>query len=441
MSSLFESPFPSDAGSSDNEDASSRPPSPFTVDHPRPDLPPALAAQVLHRAVAAGLAHAGFEGAEEEALDELEGVVVSFFGSLLSYAQQLAELGRRHQPTLADVVKGCEDLGVGGAGVLLQELKSSEQAPDVRLAYKRPRAPSPPPLLLPSDDESDPLPPSLLSPPASPPPQPDSDSDEDAEFEEVLPLGPDGLPLPSALAEKDAKKKQKEEKREKKRREKEKRMKDRERRRRERKRRQEADPFRGEWLPVLPPKHSWKQTPVYPQSAAPPPIPPPISQTQQAPSAAALQHLSTLRARLNDSQLVAASLRNLIRRTGARGIASAPAGVGEGGKDGAKEGGKENDSVTPAPTATPAPAPPDDADVVDYESEWYGVRPSSLYPPITSASAAGGKRRIRVVTVGAEEEDERDEEEGEGKKGAKGGREWMEGSRVGGAAKRRRWVV
>ncbi|GAA5912358.1 hypothetical protein JCM6882_002570 [Rhodosporidiobolus microsporus] len=405
-------------------DGSNAPPSTSKL---RPPLPPAVAGWALRKAVAHGLSGAGFDGAEEDAYQELEGAVYEYFGALLTYASQLAELARRHEPTLQDVVQASWDLGVGGAGELGEEARrvrdTGEEAPDIQITYKRPRAASPPPRLLPSDDESDPLPSSLLSPPPSPPASPHSSDDEDADFEEVLPLGPDGQPLPSAVAEQEGKKKVKEEKRQKRLREKEERRKERERRRRGRKRREEADPFRAEWLPGLPPKHSWKQTPVYPQSAAPPPIPPPISQTQQAPSSAALQHLSTLRARLNDSQLVAASLRNLIRRTGARAVA--PAGFG-GGEGGATEEAQQQEALLQ-----------EAQDVVDYESEWYGVKEASAAALVLPGGA--GKRRIRVLTVGADrdEDDERDDEEGgKGEKKADG-----EGSRVGGAAKRRRWLV
>ena len=117
-----------------------------------------------------------------------------------------------------------------------------------------------------------------------------SDDSEDDEFEEVTPLGPDGLPLAAhhqseAIAAKEKKKREKrqmrEEALEKKRRERQEieakrerekaaRDQERERRRRERKRRQEADPLRADWLPALPPKHSWKQTPVRRPFRAPP---------------------------------------------------------------------------------------------------------------------------------------------------------------------------
>ncbi|GAA6021952.1 hypothetical protein JCM10207_002616 [Rhodosporidiobolus poonsookiae] len=428
MDSLAPSDALSDSGSSTSSSALYSPPS------PRPALPASLAAQVLRRVVASQLQQAGFDSAEDEAMDELEGAVGSFFGSLLEYAHQLAELGRRHVPNLQDVVQGCEDLGVGGAGELRGEVHRAE-ALDFSITYKRPRVPSPPPITLPSSptpsEADDPL---LASPPPSPPAASDSDSDDGA-FEEVLPVGADGLPLESAVKAQLERRAGREAKRAKKRAEKEERQKERERRRRERRKVRERNPYEAEWLPSLPPKHSWKQTPVYPTSAAPPSIPPPLSQTQQAPSALALQHLSTLRARLNDSQLVAESLRNLIRRTGARTLvapASSAAGTGAEGKDGKDKDGK--DGKDPTPTAT-AQVDAQDADVVDYESEWYGAK--EAFAP----SGGGGRRRIRVVKVGAGGEEDEFPYGGAGDEEGKGKGEWMEGSRVGGAAKRRRWLV
>lgn len=139
---------------------------------------------------------------------------------------------------------------------------SSNAAPALKITYKRPRAASPPPLLLPSDDESDLPDPSLLSPPPSPTLTAASDSDEDAEFEEVLPLGANGQPLASAVEAQERKKKEKKEKKDRREKEKEGRRKERERRRRERRKIEERNAYKAEWLPGLPPKHSWKQTPV-----------------------------------------------------------------------------------------------------------------------------------------------------------------------------------
>ncbi|GAA6058360.1 hypothetical protein NBRC10513_008160, partial [Rhodotorula toruloides] len=248
--------------------SSSAPLAPFTIHNPRPDLPPALPALVLRKLVAAELLNTGLEGADEEALEEIEGALYNFFGSLLSYAHQLAELGRRHVPTVADVVKGCEDLGVGGTRELLAEARRGRPAlaEDVQITYKGPRAPVDLGPLLPSDDEDDdpydltkdPL---LASPPPSPPLPPVSDDDDsDAEFEEVGAAGGSEAEV-NARKEAGAKKRAKREKREQLLREKEEHRKEREKRRRERQRRREANPMKAEWLPALPPKHSWKQTP------------------------------------------------------------------------------------------------------------------------------------------------------------------------------------
>lgn len=143
-------------------------------------------------------------------------------------------------------------------------------AEDVQITYKGPRAPVDLGPLLPSDDEDDDpydpsKDPSLASPPPSPPLPPfsDDDDDSDAEFEEIGPAG--GGDEAEAKARKEAaeaKKRAKREKRERLLREKDERRKERERRRRERQRRREANPMKAEWLPALPPKHSWKQTPV-----------------------------------------------------------------------------------------------------------------------------------------------------------------------------------
>jgi len=120
---------------------------------------------------------------------------------------------------------------------------------------------------LPSDDETPAFPepeedPSLASPPPSPPRSDasgDSDSDEDA-FEEVVPLGADGQPIPGAKEAKVVKKKE----REKKKIERGERRKDRERKRkaREFRKKELGGTFEADWAPKLPPKHSWKQTPV-----------------------------------------------------------------------------------------------------------------------------------------------------------------------------------
>jgi hypothetical protein len=68
---------------------------PLPQDHVeiKPDLPPAIAATALRKLIAFELKSAGFESAEKEALENLEGVVysckpapVSPFTSLLHYS-------------------------------------------------------------------------------------------------------------------------------------------------------------------------------------------------------------------------------------------------------------------------------------------------------------------------------------------------------------------
>lgn len=109
-----------------------------------PSLPPALPALVLRKLVASELLRTGFEAAEPEAVEFLEGALYTctyplsplsdgrglmrmmriVFGSLLQYAHGIAELGRRHEPTLEDVVIGCREMGVtSSARDLLDELK------------------------------------------------------------------------------------------------------------------------------------------------------------------------------------------------------------------------------------------------------------------------------------------------------------------------------
>jgi len=109
-----------------------------------PSLPPALPALVLRKLVASQLLRTGFEAAEPEAVEFLEGALytctyplkplsdgrrlmrsmIVVFGSLLQYAHGISELGRRHEPTLEDVVIGCREMGVASsARDLLDELK------------------------------------------------------------------------------------------------------------------------------------------------------------------------------------------------------------------------------------------------------------------------------------------------------------------------------
>ncbi|GAA5895592.1 hypothetical protein JCM5296_003757 [Sporobolomyces johnsonii] len=428
MESAVTSPHYSSDGGSDDDQSSSQAPEPFGPSNPRPDLPPGVAAAFLRTAVASGLAQFGFEAAEEDAMAEFEGALYSLFGSLLVYAHQLAELGRRHQPTFEDVLQGCRDLGVGDASDLIDAYHEGVFSDDVHIKYQRPRPPPPERPLLHSDPEDSPAEddPSLISPPPSPPP---SSDDEEGEFEEVVPTGADGQPLPGAREAVEARRV----KREQKRKARDERRRERERRRRARERKKHAgEPFTAAWLPALPPKHSWKQTPVFPESAAPPALPPPLSQTQQAPSASALQHLSTLRSRLNDSQLVASSLRNLIRRTSARPSSSTllTGHLADGGA-----GALVNVNVD----AIAAAAVEQEADLVSYENEWYGANAT---PASAGGTGARGKRVKRVVHVGKGSGTGDDGAElGDDERGAGGEAEQWSENRVGGASKRRRWLV
>lgn len=83
----------------------------------------------------------------------------------------------------------------------------------------------------------------------------------------------------------------------------------------------------------------------------------------------------------------------------------------------------------------PQPQQQQAADIVNYESEWYGAKDAAV------AAGANAKRRIRVLTVGKGQDDfdEDDEAERGGRKGQSG--DWNDASRVGGAAKGRRWLV
>ena len=57
--------------------SSSPPPPPFSITNPRPDLPPATAQSALRKLVALELHAAGFDAADADAIDDLEGIVWS----------------------------------------------------------------------------------------------------------------------------------------------------------------------------------------------------------------------------------------------------------------------------------------------------------------------------------------------------------------------------
>ncbi|ORY52718.1 hypothetical protein BCR35DRAFT_327205 [Leucosporidium creatinivorum] len=384
LSTMF-SPTASASGSRSPTPNSSRtpspPPLPFSLENPRPDLPPAVAASALRKLVSYELEQAGFEAVTEEALEELEGVVFSFFGSLLVRSHDLANLGRRNQPNFKDLVQGVRDFGVAGVGELKEEVERTKgrDVPDLAIVYDKLREEAPGPTLA-SDDE---------------PSSEEEPSEDEAEPAPAPPPTIDGVPVPAPTPV--VKKKVKQPKL------------------------KPLDALKADHLPPLPAKHSYKQTPVYPQSRIPPSIPQASTfPTQQTPSTVAMRHLSTLRSRLNDSQLVASSLRNLIRKTSARATAG-----GEGaivGLEGAQQGGQEDD------------------DVVDYEGEWYGGRGGPI--------GAGVKRSVLMMRVGEEgkvdlegwERGEEGERDGMGFMKSKD-HEWSDAGRVGGAGKRRKWRV
>ncbi|GAA5931184.1 uncharacterized protein JCM15063_002570 [Sporobolomyces koalae] len=448
MDSRFNSP----SNSSHYSDSSSRStsPNPLEVDASKretltsnaaaaaaPPLPPAIPALVMRQVIATELTETGFDAAHEVAIEFLEGALFNLFGSLLTYAHQLAELGRRHEPTVLDVIESCHELGIAsGPGDLLQQARKRRQYPVSiePIKYSRNRRNQKQVALLPSDDEAEAFSepeqdPALASPPPSPARSVSNATDEDDDddiFEEVVPLGTDGQPIPGAKEAKERKRRERDKERAG--RETRRIERDRRRRAREFRKNEYGGTFRAEWAPTLPPKHSWKQTPVFPEQPPPPPIPDPVSRTAQAPSATALAHLSTLRARLNDSQLVASSLRNLIRRTGAaaRGhTAYAPASASMTGLNDASDAAVTNAQV----------AAEQEADLVSYENGWYG---SNKVIAASASQFKKGKRNVRIVKVGNEHvqddevnesDDERDRDDNFTKSGG------------GGVAKRRRWLV
>ena len=164
-----------------------------------------------------------------------------------------------------------------------------------------------------------------------------------------------------------------------------------------------AAALRASFLPALPARHSYRQTPVFPKSSIAPPVRAPSSALLQTPSSVALAHISTLRSRLSDSQLVATSLRNLIRKTSAR---EQPETVVEEGA------GLDDDGAVVA--RMPRVPLDGEKDVVSFEEGWYAGE----------ARQKGTKRTVTVVRVGAN----KDETE-------------AVASALGGAAKRRKWRV
>lgn len=346
-------------------------------------------------------------------------------------SHDLANLGRRNQPNFKDLVQGVKDFGVAGVKELKEEVERTKgrdgafcavlparlqrttnahthsTVPQLSVVYDKIREEAPGPTLA-SDDE-----PSSES-------EASEYEDEPAPAPPALPLiegGPAPPPAPAAPRRKKVKQPKV----------------------------KPLDALKGDFLPPLPAKHSYKQTPVrhiapllsspeleltarlheqvYPQSRIPPAIPQASTfPTQQTPSALAMRHLSTLRSRLNDSQLVASSLRNLIRKTSARATSGTEGAMILGDQ---QEGGATADN--------------DNDDVVDYEGEWYGGR-----------GGPGVKRSVLVMRVGEEGKVDlegwgsgngREEEGRDGMAFMKSAEGWSDAGRVGGAGKRRKWRV
>ncbi|KAK4050254.1 hypothetical protein OIV83_003575 [Microbotryomycetes sp. JL201] len=230
----------------------------------------AIAVECLERLVNLELKAAGYATADQQALQHLHGLAVVFFEALVQRAHELTEQAARSNVNIKDAIAASVDLGVVtgpmdfiGLSDATRDRNAEAGAPPLR--YKRVR-PSAVEKTLPSDDEEN--------------EQEHAKDKDDVEQYLQQSIIPKVKPrkLPEALT--------------------------------------------APYLPQLPPKHTFKQTPVYPQPAAPPTIPNPTYEPRQKPSTEALRHLATLRARFNDSQMVASSLRNLIRKTSVRTVAA-----------------------------------------------------------------------------------------------------------------------
>lgn len=96
---------------------------------------------------------------------------------------------------------------------------------------------------------------------------------------------------------------------------------------------------------------------------------------------------------------------------------------------------------------TTAARPEDEADVVDYEGEWYGSSSSSvgnaqgkrsvMRMRVGSGTGVGGEGAVELEGAWGMEK----EGNGSGGKGFMQSSEWSDAGRVGGAGKRRRWRV
>ncbi|KDE05926.1 hypothetical protein MVLG_03739 [Microbotryum lychnidis-dioicae p1A1 Lamole] len=294
-------------------------------------LPPSVAANVVRRLVARELQEVGFDSAQQDALEEIEGCLFTFFGSALLLAHDLANHAQRVRPNVKDLVESCRRLGVGSEPELVHEVnrtkhRPSEEWPKLRFQSSSKRRSSPSGPLLRFDDEG----------------EQDEREKREKEFINIFNSTPaaiaSGIVTGQTIASK-----------------------------------RTSDALSDlPGLPALPNKHSFKVTPAYPTPTLSAPfVPPNLTHhpKPQEPSPLALAHLATLQSRQNDSTQVAASLRNLILRTSARPQQSIFNPSAPNGSDtiGLLGNGEE-------------------LDVVDYSTEWYSSKTASQ--PIFASSSA-----------------------------------------------------
>ncbi|KAK4049894.1 hypothetical protein OIO90_005283 [Microbotryomycetes sp. JL221] len=250
-----------------------------SADGTRPSLTPIVAVEYLERLVNVELQAAGYLTADKEALEQLQGMTVVFFEALVQRAHELTEQANRTRVNLKDALEASVETGI--VAYPAQMIRFAKQTRDRNdqvdvppIRYKRVR----PPVIektLPSDNEQD-------------------EEDDDSNLVRSNGKGDQSASLPDLHQSIIPKVKP----------------------------RKLPEALKASFLPPLPPKHTFKQTPVYPQPAPPPLIPQPTFDPIQKPSKEAMRHLATLRARFNDSQLVSSSLRNLIRKTSVRTVGS-----------------------------------------------------------------------------------------------------------------------
>ncbi|KAK2466507.1 hypothetical protein APHAL10511_002149 [Amanita phalloides] len=125
----------------------------------QPDLTsvtPSVASRAVRRLLAHELRRAGFDSGHSRALDTIEHEVIAFMQHLFERTQDYANLANRAGPIATDLLLACQDFRLPLKG--LQDLKQSTSKKRRLLKHSVPtlipaRAPSPPPELLPSDDE------------------------------------------------------------------------------------------------------------------------------------------------------------------------------------------------------------------------------------------------------------------------------------------------